>query len=286
MTFQEEVLCIPIGQAALVGILARPLQPEATGVVVVVGGPQYRVGSHRQFVLLSRMLAQAGYAVLRFDVHGMGDSEGRPCDFQDTGRDIAAAIQALQQVVPAVAQVALWGLCDGATATLLYWHDTQDARVTALCLANPWVRSETSLAQTHIKHYYLQRLGQADFWRKLLRGGIGPTVLAELARKLRTALSDKPAPAGQPTYQERMAWAWSHFSGRILLLLSEHDFTAKEFLDHATHDSAWKNSLSHPRLVRHDQSGADHTFSSSAQRALVAELTLRLGLNHRLGPPA
>lgn len=286
MTYQEEVVCIPIGQVALVGILARPLQPQATGVVIVVGGPQYRAGSHRQFVLLSRMLAQAGYAVLRFDVRGMGDSEGTPCDFQDTSSDIAAAIRALQQVVPEVAQVALWGLCDGASATLLYWHDTQDARVSALCLANPWVRSETSLAHTHIKHYYLQRLGYADFWRKLLRGDIGPTALAELARKLRTALSDKPAPADQTTYQERMAWAWSHFSGRILLLLSEHDFTAKEFLHHATHNSAWKNSLSHPRLVRHDQLGADHTFSSSAQRALVAELTLRHGLNHRVGPQA
>ena len=46
------------------------------GVVIVVGGPQYRVGSHRQFVLMARDLAREGYPVLRFDYRGMGDSDG------------------------------------------------------------------------------------------------------------------------------------------------------------------------------------------------------------------
>ena len=45
----------------LVGIL-HPA-PGATGVVIVVGGPQYRVGSHRQFLLLARRLAASGIPV-------------------------------------------------------------------------------------------------------------------------------------------------------------------------------------------------------------------------------
>jgi hypothetical protein len=42
--------------------------------------------------------------------------------------------------------------------------------IAGLVLLNPWVRSEVSLAQTHIKHYYGQRLLQGEFWRKLLSG--------------------------------------------------------------------------------------------------------------------
>lgn len=284
MNYREEVAPIVCAHTHLVGILARPLRPAATGVVVVVGGPQYRVGSHRQFVLLARALAQAGFAVLRFDVRGMGDSGGRARGFEDSGADIAAAIAALQQAVPQVTQVALWGLCDGASAALLYWHATQDERVSTLCLANPWVRTPASLAHTQLKHYYLQRLCSADFWRKLLRGGVAAPALAALADTLRTLLFNSATPPDPDSFTQRMAWAWAHFPGRILLVLSEHDLTAQEFLHHARHDPAWKNSLAHPRLVRHDQPGADHTFSSASQRSRLAELTLRHGLLHPAEP--
>ncbi|HLB84425.1 MAG TPA: hypothetical protein VJK00_06820, partial [Steroidobacteraceae bacterium] len=55
----EEPLCIESQGERLIGILHRPqTQGNLTrGVVVVVGGPQYRIGSHRQFVLLARSLA-------------------------------------------------------------------------------------------------------------------------------------------------------------------------------------------------------------------------------------
>lgn len=69
-------LTFDCGGATLVGILEIPQRPARVGVVVVVGGPQYRVGSHRQFVLFGRALAHAGYPVLRFDCTGMGDSGG------------------------------------------------------------------------------------------------------------------------------------------------------------------------------------------------------------------
>ena len=93
MTFSE--VAVPMGDAGTfqLGILAQPEIPAQTGVVVVVGGPQYRAGSHRQFVLLSRALAQAGFAVLRLDYQGMGDSDGAPYDFTHVSSDIARAIE-------------------------------------------------------------------------------------------------------------------------------------------------------------------------------------------------
>lgn len=281
MKYTEEAAWFSCADSALLSIVAKPEVPANTGVVVVVGGPQYRAGSHRQFVLLSRTLAAAGYPVLRFDYRGMGDSEGTQRDFQAVSADIAAAIDALQQSVPAVQHVALWGLCDGASAALLYCFDTHDPRVTALCLFNPWVRSETSLARTRVKHYYTQRIVQKEFWVKLLRGQVAFYALGELSRSVLRAFTGPARTAATPhqlPFQQRMAHAFGDFAGRIFLLLSDDDYTAKEFLEYANKDPVWTQALRHPRLLRHHLPGADHTFSSAAYRAQAEDLTLRRGL--------
>ncbi len=110
----------------LVGILGRPAAPRALGVVIVVGGPQYRTGSHRQFTLLARHLLQEGFAVLRFDCRGMGDSGGEFPGFEHISADIAAAVDTLCEHIPAVRRVVLWG-ATGVMALMLAggWYYTQ-----------------------------------------------------------------------------------------------------------------------------------------------------------------
>ena len=183
------------------------------GVVVIVGGPQYRAGSHRQFVLLSRALADAGFAVLRFDYRGMGDSEGVQRDFEAVSQDVAAAINMLQLQMPVVKQIALWGLCDGASAALLYCNEVTDPRVAGLCLLNPWVRSEASLAKTQVKHYYTDRLKQKEFWLKLFSGKVALSAFGGLIRRIRISASagDKSMHTADP-FQVRMANGWKSFS--------------------------------------------------------------------------
>ena len=120
MNFTEKARVFGCAGEQLMGILALPDAPLATGVVIIVGGPQYRAGSHRQFVLLSRALASAGHSVLRFDYRGMGDSTGDLQNFETVNPDIDCAIDTLQAGVPGLLKVVLWGLCDGASAALLY----------------------------------------------------------------------------------------------------------------------------------------------------------------------
>lgn len=289
MKHTEEAVFFSCLGDTLLGIVAKPEVASTTGVVVIVGGPQYRVGSHRQFVLLSRALAAAGYPVLRFDYRGMGDSEGQQRDFQSVGPDIAAAIDTLQQCVPSVRHVALWGLCDGASAALLYRFDTHDPRVNALCLLNPWIRSEASFANTQIKHYYTQRLVESEFWIKLLNGKVGRKAISELLHSVQLAVTDRMHLASRVSapdritatplpYQQRMAHAWCNFTGSILLLLSGDDYTAKEFQECTRNDPDWKKPLKHPRLTCRELPGVDHTFSSATYRAQAEDLTLRLGL--------
>ena len=276
MTFSE--VAVPMGDAGTfqLGILAKPEIPAQTGVVVVVGGPQYRAGSHRQFVLLSRALAQAGFAVLRLDYQGMGDSDGAPYDFTHVSSDIARAIEAFQAHVPSLHNIALWGLCDGASAALLYLHDTQDARVTGLCLLNPWVRSETSLARTQVKHYYTQRLRQREFWLKLISGKVAASAVGGLFNSVRGMHAiAKPQAAANLTFQDKMRISWGKFQGSVLLILSGDDYTAKEFLEHAQTDQTWASAIQQPNVHRHDMKDADHTFSEMKHSRQVEAATIQ-----------
>jgi uncharacterized protein len=275
MTINEHSLWLHGKGFDMLGIVSLPPEPmpmQSTGVVIVVGGAQYRTGSHRQFVQLARFLAAAGFPVLRFDLPGMGDSPGELPSFEDTAPHIAAAINGFQHRHPGVERVVLWGLCDGASASLLYVDATYDARIAGLALLNPWVRSEVSLARARVKHYYWQRLREADFWRKLLTGGVGLQALRALSSNLRTIR--RRVPANAASFQQRMAQGWQAFPGAIMLLLSECDLTAQEFNEYASSREAWCGWRQKPLLEQHILSRADHTCSLPGSSAMLGRHVL------------
>lgn len=277
MKFCEKPLVFDCLGEKLLGIVALPETEQRTGVLIVVGGPQYRAGSHRQFLLLSRMLASAGYPTMRFDYRGMGDSSGEPRTFEVVGDDIAAADAAFRQHCPQLKHIVLWGLCDAATAALLYWDRSREAHLGGLVLLNPWARSEATLARTHIKHYYIQRLLQGEFWRKLLSGrlGVGRALHGLAGSLLRARLGSAEA-AGEAVlpFQQRMMRALEEFPGQTLLILSGDDYTAKEFIEACRGDAVAQRALASLRLTRVEVAAADHTFSSREWRQAVETATL------------
>lgn len=273
----EAILTIDCQGEQLTGVLSTPQADQAeTGVLVVVGGPQYRIGSHRQFVLLARRLAASGYDCLRFDVRGMGDSGGAWRSFEQLDADIDAALDALCAARPMLRRVVLWGLCDGASAALLKLQVAPDARIAGLVLVNPWVRSALGLARTQLKHYYLQRLLQRSFWRKLLSGQVAGTAFSELLRSARLAwqASGETSEAGPKPFQQRMLEGLARFHGPVLILLSTEDFTAKEFIELGHSDPIWQAQLTRSLVDQQTLRGADHTFSNSRSQTLMENLTL------------
>lgn len=244
----------------------------------MVGGPQYRVGSHRHFVLLARALADAGFPVLRFDYHGMGDSDGTADSFEHADGDIGAAIDRLCEEQPQVCQVVLWGLCDGASAALMY--SAKDPRVAALALLNPWVRSEVSEARVYLRHYYVRRLINREFWRRVLSGRWGwresvrdVKALAARASSRTTSQSGDLAPE-EDHFIDRMADAWEAFQGRVLLILSGNDLTADEFRDWVAASRrrrAWLRRANTRVETVHE---ANHTFARRDWRADVTRYTM------------
>ena len=279
MTDNERALVFDCEGESLVGILSGAGLPAVRGVLIVVGGPQYRVGSHRQFALLARHLAEHGVPTLRFDYRGMGDSDGEVRTFEGVGADIRCAIDRFFDNVPGLKDVVIWGLCDAASAALFYAH--QDARVSGVVLLNPWVRTGQGLARVHLRHYYMRRLFQASLWQKVARGEFNIRgAAAALGRIVSDAMGRGPSsdniaesPASESPLPVRMERALRGFQGRVLLILSGDDLTAQEFKDVVAASSRWQRLLSGGRITRYELPEANHTFARREWRDQVARWT-------------
>lgn len=260
-------VAIACGQDWLLGVITRPEKPRCRGVLIAVGGPQYRVGSHRQFLLLANDLAAQGHAVMRFDYRGMGDSTGEPRTFEQVGEDLRSAVDRFLSEAPEVTEVVIWGLCDAASAALFYAH--QDPRVSGMVLLNPWARSAQGEARTYLKHYYLRRAISAAPWAKLLRGELDLAASAmSFMRNLKTA-----GGGSKGTLAERMADGLARFKGQSLLITAGNDLTAKEFLDTAAASPSWQKLLQASGVTRRVLPEATHTFPRRNWRDQVSHWT-------------
>jgi exosortase A-associated hydrolase 1 len=142
-----------------------------TGLLLVTGGTQTRIGSHRLFERLAGALAQAGWPCFRYDRRGVGDSEGADPDFRDSGPDLMAAAAAFRREQPQIKRMIGFGLCDGASTLALHG---KAAGLDGYVLVNPWfveVEAGTPAAAA-IKSRYKDQLLSLDGWKRLLTGSI------------------------------------------------------------------------------------------------------------------
>jgi uncharacterized protein len=275
----ERAIVFDCEGSRLVGVLHESSAPATRGVLIVVGGPQYRVGSHRQFLLLGRSLAARGIPVLRFDYRGMGDSDGPAVSFEETGPDIRSAIDELFRRTAGLREVIIWGLCDAASAALL--HVSSDRRVAGLVLLNPWVRQPHTEAKTHLRHYYLARMLDVAQLKRLVTGRIDVIKsVRDFWRTARTSIgglssSQEDSSAAGGSFVTRMLRGLEGFHGKSLLILSGGDMTAAEFKDEAARSRRWSDVLARSSVTRHDLAEANHTFSKAEWRNVVADRTMR-----------
>ena len=260
----------------LYGVLDVPQAPSRRGVLFVVGGPQYRVGSHRQFSLLARSLAGEGVAAMRFDYRGMGDSEGALRDFENVGEDLRAALDAFFAEVPHLQEVVLWGLCDAASAASMY--AAQDARVAGLVLLNPWVRTEAGAARATLRHYYRARLSDPALWKKIFSGrfdaGGALRSFGRLLGNVRAAPAKLALHDRQGALPDRMHDALARFGGKTLVVLSGADLTAQEFAGVAAGSPKWRTLMAAPGISCKTLPKADHTFSRAQWMEQVTHWTI------------
>lgn len=270
--YREQGLVFSAGDSRLLGVATLPETPAKTAVLFLVGGPQYRSGSHRQFTLLARYLAEQGVASLRFDYPGMGDSEGARVTFTDCKKEVEAAAGQLLSVSPAIEGVVLWGLCDAASTAMMVAYQLPAVR--GAILVNPWVHHGEYSPGFRLSHYYGPLLSDRGYWKRLLSGQVNIAPAFVDAAKAFAGLwrrGHKVSLANrQQDFVSEMLSGSEQFSNKMLFILSEKDLTAREFLEVTQRSERWLAILRRESTQLHSVKGADHTFSRALWRQEVA----------------
>lgn len=258
------LIAFPCAGETLIGTLDAA--PGTTGLLIVSGGNEIRMGAHRGMSLLAARIAEAGHPVFRFDRRGIGDSSGDNRGFGSSADDIEAAAAIFRQTAPHLRRIVGFGNCDAATALALF-HRT--AGIDALILANPWIvedQDDGMPPAAAIRAHYAERLRDPRQWLRLLRGGVD-------IRKLVSGLLKSSANQSQAskTLAVRLAQALGTAEVPISVLLARRDNTAIAFLD-AWCDGAFEQARARARVEQRDT--ASHSFASPDDKKWLFERVL------------
>lgn len=248
----------------LFGILHRPERPRQGAPVILLLSPgvKMRVAPHRMYNKMANRFAALGYTVLRFDFHGLGDSEGEAPEplladlygATQLGRyvpDTIAAMDWMQQTYGASQFVAA-GLCGGALTGLLAAE--KDPRIVSLlALSIPVVLDGANIDASQFmtpaqleetRSSYLRKLSPGAWrsWVRLLTFQSDyRTIVRAIAKPLLARL--RPAPPPGPAVESAPAEPQDNTnpcfapafrrmvstSRRILLVFAEADRLLFEF---------------------------------------------------------
>ena len=163
---------------SLIGVVTDPPtrngSPPKTAVILLNPGVVHRVAPGRVYVKLARVLADMGFAVLRFDFSGIGDSPARydhlPFD-KSAVRETQDAMQFLKTTRD-IDRFILLGGCSGARISLQTAFC--DQRVVGAFLINLQITedddSSDRMSRTAAFYYWNFALFNLKSWFKLLTG--------------------------------------------------------------------------------------------------------------------
>ena len=255
----RRLLSFPCEGAALAATLDEAA--GSTGLLIVSGGNEIRIGAHRGMARLAADVAGAGFPVFRFDRRGIGDSEGENGEFTTNGPDISAAIAAFRSECPHIERIVAFGNSDAASALILH----RPAGIAAHILANIWVvePSDDLPPPAAIRARYVERLRDPKAWLGLFTGAIN-------LKKLASGLLRIAKPQAPSSLAESVAAGLAALDGSVTILLAARDGTAIAFAD------AWNGAPFATARARADirvQSidSASHSFASSTDYAALCE---------------
>ena len=200
-----------------------------TGLLLVTGGSQTRIGSHRMYERLAKSLPQQGISCLRFDRRGVGDSGGEDPGFRGSGPDLAGAAARLRAEQPGLTRVYGLGLCDGATALALFGAE---ARLDGLILVNPWlVEAEADAPPpAAIRRHYRERLVSLDGWKRMLSGRMAyGKALRGLMKIGKTSASPLAAQAAEALNRSALRAQWILAAGDATAIAAENELRGGAF---------------------------------------------------------
>lgn len=264
---------------SLVGVVTEAAPSAESGplpaVILLNAGLLHRVGPNRLHVKLARAMASAGFATLRFDFSGVGDSPPRTdrngLD-EGTVSETREAVDFLEHAF-GVSQVILLGLCSGADTA--FRTACQDRRVVGVVGINgsyleqsekESVQQDLSAA-TQGRYYRRQLLNPGKWWRCVM----GKSNLRQLIRflgiQIRAGIRRVCHPA-TPTGFTRKCHKLIDRGVHLLLIYSEGS-TSFDVL-RSVHGQTPERLHSLPAMDVHRFKDVDHVFTLLwAQQAIV-----------------
>lgn len=229
----------------LFGILHQPAKPRVsdTAILLLSPGVKMRVAPHRLYNKMAERFVALGYPVLRFDFHGLGDSEGAAPEAlladlygaTQVGRyvdDTVAAMDWMENTY-GVKHFIASGLCGGALTGMLTAQ--RDARISSLlALSIPAIldganidaskyMTDTQLKGNRLRYLGKLRLWDPAVWKSWVRffsfKSHYSLIVKAMLRPVLKRLAPAPAPAPRAAAPEVKDNTNPHFAPALLRML-------------------------------------------------------------------
>ena len=264
---------------------ALHLSPEAApqrdvGLLFLHGWAGYRIGPHQMFTKMARRAAAAGFASLRFDFRGRGDSEGDPlaASLATMISDAQAAARVLREEA-GVGRICLVGDCSGGEVA--FGAGVKIAEADSMVLWSvPLIAADRAVTdrakRRDIWRRYGAKLFRRESWSKLVGGrlnwGLIRKAIAGGGKGAGEDTSESPPEDQQIDWWERVVG----FRGGVLYVYGGNDPTTPECLAHYERLSR----VAGRAFEHHIVAGANHAFYSLAWEQEVMDTSLHW-LQHR-----
>ena len=256
----------------LIGVLHEPTQTPRGALLFLHGWSGYRTGPHQMLTRAARHFGARGWASLRFDFAGRGDSEGDTAlATLATMRDDAHMARALLQTYVAGPMVAV-GLCSGCEIAVAAAGENFSGIAlwsAPIFAALPQNSGQKQKSAANLKKYARKLLDPATYL-KIARGQVDTSAVSKAMAGGGGAASknvESNAPGQLPPGFRKAALAnWKRFDHPILQIYGDADPIAPDARSwYAEHSAA-------PPPVKWIE-GANHSFYGLDWERQVFELT-------------
>ena len=289
----HETLCRFGEDEHLFGVLTEPATRRAVPAVILLNaGSIHHVGPSRLYVRIARELAAEGFATLRLDHEGIGDSVRRTPGVENE----PYAESAMDDLVSAMAllkqrgydRFVVMGLCSGAHTAFHAARQLEDEPIECAVLINPWYFywKAGMVSDPNCDHFEQMVLMQKSMregsrWKRLLRGEIDTRRVVEKLRTLMAHAGRKARALGTEACEIVVPSAGSRLSKDLRAIfdrgcsvwLYESDGEPAGAVAMTEARRTYRRGLRDGKLVHERFPGGDHTFTQSVPRdAIVRRL--------------
>ncbi len=259
--------------------------PRSSAILSLHGYGGLRDGPHNLLTSLLREAARQGFASLRFDLRGRGESDGDPrqTTLATMAEDAIAAARFLKEK-SGCEHLVLLGICSGGNLAIACLDRIPNVSGLFLLSVFPFGEDDDFGQRLnrgfHLWRSYLQKALRPDTWKRLVRGQLNLKLISKILlkpflEKPKIIAEEQPAKDGTGTNKETKTQQSSRspvtnlqlFSGKIEMIYGDTDpdfQRSREYFQRHLDRSPAEATI-------HVIAGANHNFYSLAWTQEISE---------------